>query len=145
MSEILESISLTAAKNHQEMLESLDKLYQVAKPDAVFSEPMEVDDQVVFTASEINLGVGVGFGFGGGPRPGPQKREAVEGASSEDPGMGGGGGGGGGASGRPVAVISVSDQGVEVEPIIDFTKVILAFLTTIGSMLVMFSQIKKKA
>jgi uncharacterized spore protein YtfJ len=57
---------------------------------------------------------------------------------------GGGGGGGGTSSGRPVAVISVGPDGVEVEPIVDVTKIGLALLTTIGSMGLMFLKMKKK-
>jgi uncharacterized spore protein YtfJ len=61
----------------------------------------------------------------------------------EETGMGGGGGGGGGASGRPIAVVTIREDGVVVEPILDTTKIALAFLTTIGSMIFMLSKMKK--
>ena len=145
MSEMLENISVNAAKNNQEMMEMIERLYQVARPEAVFGEPLEVGEQVVLTASEVNLGLGVGFGIGGGPRPGLQRKKAsqAENDDPETPGMGGGGGGGGGAQGRPVAVISVDEAGVEVEPILDMTKIMLAFFTALGTMFMMFSQMKK--
>jgi uncharacterized spore protein YtfJ len=66
-------------------------------------------------------------------------------AEGEDAGMGGGGGGGGGASGRPVAVISVSEDGVQVEPVVDATKIALAFFTTLGSMFFMLTKMRKAA
>ena len=89
----------------------------------------------------------------------PRERVALEGAEAgdeevegvEDPdvgqesGMGGGGGGGGGASGRPVAVISVGEDGVEVEPVVDATKIALAFFTALGSMFFMLVKMRKAA
>ncbi len=66
-------------------------------------------------------------------------------ASGEDAGMGGGGGGGGGASGRPIAVISVGEDGVEVEPVVDATKIVLAFFTALGSMAFMLMKMRKAA
>ncbi len=63
----------------------------------------------------------------------------------EDAGMGGGGGGGGGAGGRPIAVISISEDGVEVEPVVDATKIALAFFTTLGSMFFMLTKMRKAA
>ena len=47
----------------------------------------------------------------------------------------GGSGGGGGSSGRPVAVIVVGPDGVEVKPIFDVTKFGLAVLTAWAVML----------
>ena len=52
----------------------------------------------------------------------------------EGVGLGGGGGGGGAAMARPVAVISVGPNGVQVEPVVDPTKIAIAFFTTLGSM-----------
>lgn len=64
-----------------------------------------------------------GFGIGGG--------EGGEPGGST--GFGAGGGGGGASQGRPVAVVRVSPDGVEVKPVIDFTKVgITALLSAIG-------------
>ena len=146
MSEMMENISVRASKNHQHTMEMMEKLFEVAKPQAVFGEPLEVGEQVVLTASEVNLGMGVGYGIGGGPRPSPRGKKVSqeEETSAAAPGMGGGGGGGGGAQGRPVAVITIDETGVEVEPILDLTKIMLAFFTAIGSMFMMFSQMKKK-
>jgi uncharacterized spore protein YtfJ len=60
-------------------------------------------------------------------------------------GIGGGGGGGGAAGGRPVAVIIIDQEGVRVEPVVDVTKVALAFFTMLGSVFVMGAKIRKAA
>jgi uncharacterized spore protein YtfJ len=132
----------------------------------VFSEPTEVEGRTIITASEVTAGLGVGFGFGGGTTPGQVRMEKRRQAKSsgphgrvdleepipaddegdgEDAGMGGGGGGGGGASGRPVAVISVTEDGVQVEPVVDATKIALAFATALGSMFFMLTKMRKAA
>lgn len=123
----------------------------------------------------VGLGVGFGFGGGtaaseeaGGKEAHKHRRGKVlasdervqlEGAgeaaaegegegpgeSDEAAGMGGGGGGGGGASGRPVAVISIGEDGVQVEPVVDATKVALAFFTALGSMFFMLMKMRGAA
>ena len=55
----------------------------------------------------------------------------------------GGGGGGGFSMARPVAVISVGPEGVRVEPIVDVTKLGLAFLTLLGSMLMTWRKMRR--
>lgn len=85
---------------------SLERLFGVAQPNAVFSEPQRVGaDLVVMAAAWERIG---GFGFGGGRGPAGEE--------------GGGGGGGGTANGRPVAVIRISADGVTVKPVVDITR-----------------------
>ncbi len=60
-------------------------------------------------------------------------------------GAGGGGGGGAGAMARPIAAIIIEPEGVRVEPIVDVTKVVLAFFTMFGSLWVMLGQMRKAA
>ena len=176
-------LTAVSVETQEQAVELIEKLYVVAQPGAVFSEPMELEGRTVITAAEVNVGLGVGFGFGGGSTPGdedkpkkghesghvkssdPHERvtlaggERTEGVSGQaeastqveeqdagkDVGMGGGGGGGGGASGRPIAVISVTEEGVEVEPVVDVTKIALAFFTALGSMFFMLTKMKKAA
>jgi hypothetical protein len=40
-------------------------------------------------------------------------------------------------------VISVGPEGVQVEPVVDPTKIALAFFTTLGSMFFMLSKMRK--
>ncbi|MCZ6567277.1 MAG: hypothetical protein O6923_03150 [Actinobacteria bacterium] len=95
--------------------EALTAVFGEAAPGTVFSEPIQVGDDVVVTA--VAWERAGGFGFGGG-----------EGTNDDDSGHGGGGGGGGASQGRPVAVIRITPAGVEVKPVIDFTKIGLTLL-----------------
>lgn len=177
MGKTLDQLTVTSVENQEQAIGLIEKLLTVARPDAVFGEPVTVDGRTLITASEVNVGLGIGFGFGGGATPSgfgegavsgeghrdrgatSEERVVLEGAEagdqeadSEEPdetgaevGMGGGGGGGGGASGRPVAVISVGEDGVRVEPVVDVTKIAIAFFTAFGSMVFMLAKMRKMA
>ncbi|MGD9029920.1 MAG: spore germination protein GerW family protein [Anaerolineae bacterium] len=166
MSKAFDQLTATSVENQEQSIALLEKLVAVAKPDSVFGEPTRVEGRTIITASEVNVGLGVGFGFGGGTTPSRADREKRHRVRSSDPharveleeavpeetetegedaGMGGGGGGGGGASGRPVAVISIAEDGVRVEPVVDATKIGLAFFTALGSMFFMLMKMRKAA
>jgi uncharacterized spore protein YtfJ len=161
-----DQLTATSVENQEQSIALLEKLIRVARPESVFGPPTEVQGRTIITASEVNVGLGVGFGFGGGTSPAeakqerrrrprssdPHERVDLEDAGPEEPetegedaGMGGGGGGGGGASGRPVAVISIGEDGVQVEPVVDATKIGLAFFTALGSMFFMLMNMRKAA
>ena len=98
-------------------VEALATLLGDASPGSVFSEPVAVGNDLVITAAAWDRGGGFGFGGGG---------DAAQGA-------GFGSGGGGGAQGRPVAVIRVGPNGIDVRPVIDLTKIGLTlFLAALG-------------
>jgi len=146
MSEKYDNFVVSMAKNQEEVREMVEKLYTVAQPGAVYSEPVESGELKVITAAEVSVGLGFGYGGGFGPSEsaGEHKgEEKAEAPAESDLGAGVGGGGGGGASGRPVAVISIGPEGVDVEPVVDVTKVALAFFTALGSMFIMFSKMRK--
>lgn len=177
MGKTLDQLTVTSVENQEQAIGLIEKLLTVARPDAVFGDPITVDGRTLITASEVNVGLGVGFGFGGGTTPSgfgegarsrqgrrdqgatSHERVVLEGAEAgaeqaeSEPsnetgvevGMGGGGGGGGGASGRPVAVISVGEDGVRVEPVVDVTKIAIAFFTAFGSMAFMLAKMRKMA
>ena len=129
-----------AIEDWDQGLELMERLVSVAEPSAVFAEPIQAGERTIITASEASIGLGFGYGFGGGSAP----ELDVEGAEQpEGSGYGGGGGGGGGGSARPVAAIIVEPQGVRIEPIVDVTKLGLAFFTTLASMFVMAGKIRK--
>ena len=119
--------------------EVLDKLMAVAQADKAFGAPVVAGEYTVITAAEVTTGLGFGFGVGAGSDKQPDEEPEEESAN----GGGGGGGGGGGSGSRPVAVISIGPNGVEIQPIVDVTKIGLAFLTAIGSMLVMRGRMNK--
>ena len=129
-------------ENETRSKELLGRLVDAARPEAVFSKPIKVGDTQVITASEVQVGLGYIHGIGSGPEILTNlPDENIE--ESEATGMGGGGGGGGAASGRPVAVITIREDGVSVEPVLDRTKVTLAFFTMLGSIFFLGSQIRK--
>ena len=146
MSKRLDDIAVMAVKTQEQSKEVVEKLFDVAQPEAVYSQPVTAGDYTVITASEVSVGMGFGYGIGGGTAseegetPSTDELEAEAGEAS---GFGGGGGGGGFSMGRPVAVISVGPGGVHVEPVRDVTKIGLALLTTAGAMLMMLSRMRR--
>jgi uncharacterized spore protein YtfJ len=101
--------------------DALTGLFGEASPRALFSEPVARGDDLIVTAVAWERAGGFGFGAGQGQGQG------------EESGSGEGGGGGGFSQGRPVAVIRVTPTGVEVAPVIDFTKIgITLLLASIG-------------
>ena len=98
-------------------------------------------------AAEVGVAMGVGYGGGGGAAPATADSAASgeEGGSEESIGAGGVGGGGGSATARPVAVITIGPAGVNVEPIIDPTKLGLALFTAIGGVFVAAARMRKFA
>ncbi|MCZ7670108.1 MAG: hypothetical protein M5U34_24495 [Chloroflexi bacterium] len=75
---------------------------------------------------------------------GVDNSEGVEEKSSGGSyGSGGGGGGGGSIMARPVAVISIGPKGVRVEPIMDPTKIVIAFFTTMAAVFISLRRIRK--
>jgi uncharacterized spore protein YtfJ len=158
MSELLDKLGITIHQTQEQSMNLLDKLIATARPDAVFGPPVTSGDYAVITASEVSCGLGIGFGGGGGgddddlasphdstlpetdPDSGQKSRHDVA-----PPGVGVGGGGGGFSTARPVAAISVGPDGVHVEPIVDATKVALAFFTTLGAMAMMWSNMQRRS
>ncbi len=139
----------SASESWDQAAKTVEKLFDVAQPGAVFSEPLTSDGRTIITASEVMVGMGVGYGAGGGSSAGMKKdeEEAEEGEASvpAGEGFGGGGGGGGYSAGRPVAAIIIDAEGVRVEPIVDVTKVALAFFTMLGSVFFMLTKMNRAA
>jgi len=122
------------------------RLSDAAQPSAVFGEPVTSGDRTVITACEVTMGLGFGYGMGsagGKPSGGEGGESEEEGAGPSRPAMSGGGGGGGNATARPVAVIHVGPEGVDVEPVVDVTKISLAFFTMLGSIFLMARKMRK--
>lgn len=115
-----------------EAMMTLAKLFDVYQPGVIFSEPTIVGDQAVITASEVYVAMGLGFGHGAGD---------AEGARGE----GGGGGGGGASGGRPTAAIIIGPTGVRVEPIVDVTKITLAFITMVGALFMAWRAMRRQS
>lgn len=119
-----------SVKNNEEVNRLTERLLEITEPGAIFSKPVKSGDYTMITASELSVGLGSGYGYG----------EKTQGQPDSS---GGGGGGGGVSAGRPVAVVSVGPDGVQVHPIIDRTKLGIALLSTVGSMLLAIARMKK--
>lgn len=135
MSEGANGFFFSKMEDDKEAYDLLDRLVAVADTKSVYGEPVQAGERIIITASEVSVGMGFGFGRGGGA--GQSASEPVEAQPDSGYGFGGGGGGGGFSAARPVAVISVGPDGIRVEPIVDPTKIALAFFTMLGSVLVM--------
>jgi uncharacterized spore protein YtfJ len=146
MSEDMDKVVAAAEKSQKWAAEVVQKLFDVAQPSSVYAEPVTAGERTVITASEVSVGMGFGIGMGGGegrglPTGGPDEEETELGG--EGTGMGGGGGGGGASLARPVAVISIGPEGVQVEPVVDPTKIAIAMFTTLGTMFFMLSRMRR--
>jgi len=142
MSEDLTKFALESVPNQKAANELMGKLFDITKPEAIYSKPVQQGEYTIITASELTAGLGVGYGGGGGSgSPAKQKNEET----TTNVGYGGGGGGGGGTLARPVAVISIGPDGVNVEPIVDVTKIAIALFTAFGAMWVAMGKMRRAA
>jgi uncharacterized spore protein YtfJ len=129
-------IFIESVANQEKANEIVGRLFETARPEGAFSQPVTQGEYTVITAAEVSVSMGLGYGGGG-------SIETVEGEGSPGHGFGGGGGGGGVTTSRPIAAIEIGPQGVVVEPIIDVTKIVLAFFTALGAMGVMLTKINR--
>jgi len=141
MSNESNQVLASAVKSQEQSAEVMEKLFAVAQPGAVYSEPVTSGEFTVITASEVTVAAGFGYGIGSGTSSEPAEGEAATGEEAR--GLGGGGGGGGVSAGRPVATISIGPAGVRVDPVVDVTKIGLAFFTTLGAMLMMLGRMRR--
>lgn len=118
---------------------------------AVYGRAVKQGDTIIIPTAEVLAGFGFGYGAGSGSgvykdedeeTPGDEPAESED-APNKGSGAGGGGGGGGRTLARPVAVVVASPEGVWVEPIIDWTKIGLAALTTFGFMIGTLARMRK--
>ena len=141
MSDWLDKMGVSILKNQENAQEILEKFIETARPTSVFAPPVTAGEYTVITASEVYAGMGIGFGGGGGSGPAASEEPSDDQPPGEQPatemeevdqlapgsGVGYGGGGGGMTMGRPVAAITIGPDGVSVEPIVDATKIAIAF------------------
>jgi uncharacterized spore protein YtfJ len=134
-----------ALDNWNQGIGLVEKLFSVARPGTVFSEPVTVGEHTVITASEVGVAMGFGYGAGGGGSSDDDEDETEAQGAEPERGLGGGGGGGGASSGRPVAAISIGPEGVRVDPVVDITKVGLAFVAALGALFLMLGKMRQIA
>lgn len=131
MNETIDELMKKVEQESQSRAQTLERLVASADASKVFSPPVTSGEYTVITAAEVagGGGFGSGMGFGSSRNRGAassEKQEVTqEGATGEaiPEGAGGGGGGGGGSTARPVAVIVIGPEGVDVRPIVDLRRV----------------------
>lgn len=127
-------------KESQLRADTMERLLSAADSAKVFGPAVVSGESTVITAAEVaaggGFGSGMGFGLPHGRKGAPQAEKGE--ASEEMPaGAGGGGGGGGGSMGRPVAVITVSPDGIRVKPVLDVTKISLTAMAAVLSLAIL--------
>ncbi len=141
MSDELNKLVLNSMPDQNQASQIISQLFTVARPEAVFSEPVVSGEYTVITASEVSVTMGVGFGGGGSLKPEESDSSAAAAPNLSE--LGSGGGGGGFSLGRPVAVVSIGPAGVRVEPVVDVTKIGLAFITALGALFMMLGKMRR--
>lgn len=132
-----------ADQAHKGAAKVLAKLISVASADRVYSEPVVAGDKTIITAAEIRTGMGFGYGLAGVAAPaGRMTVWPAEHRHRDGRGPRGGGGGGGQAVARPVAVVTIDSDGVDVQPILDRTRIILTALTALGAIGLMLIKLR---
>lgn len=112
---------------------TMDRFLSAANVEAVYGSPIREGENIIVPAAEVLSVAGFGYGSGSGSQDTDE---------NENTGRGEGGGGGGRVFSRPVAAIVISPAGVRVEPIVDVTKIALAFFTTLGFMATMIARMR---
>ncbi len=143
---------------------TMERYLEIASVKSVYNSPVQHGENMIIPAAEVLGAMGFGMGAGMGVGEYSDKKDGVEkGEGAEDKekpaetsksgpdekaeGGGSGGGGGGGGGGyvfaRPVAVIVSGPDGVRVEPVVDSTKIALAFFTALGFMVGMAARMRR--
>ena len=95
-----------------------------ARAGLAYGEPRVVGDRTI-----IPIGaVGYGFGLGGGGGTTLDK--------AGNPATGSGGGGGGGVLVQPFALIEITGERIRLRPVLDWTRIIVALIVTVGPFVV---------
>jgi uncharacterized spore protein YtfJ len=141
MNEIKDEVFVQAVQTPTEGMALLSKLTEAASPHAVYGQPVQQGETTVITANAMSVGLGfglVGFVLG-------RKESGQEENQQERNEVNGGGGGGGFTRARPVAVISIRPEAIEVKPVIDVTQICLAFFSAFAAIFIASQKIKKMA
>jgi uncharacterized spore protein YtfJ len=147
MNEGVDDLLENVRKESEARSQALQRLWSAGDASAVFGQPVSSGDYMVIPVADVTAGGGFGSGMGFsalGRRRGKTNSESSEGSAAAIgegaeasgqalEGAGGGGGGGGGAMARPVAVIVLGPDGVNIKPVVDVTKVTLTALGAFGA------------
>jgi uncharacterized spore protein YtfJ len=128
----------------EDIFDAIEDLRDKASVSAVYGEPVAVGEKTIIAVADIKYGFGVGYSEGpatndegGELAAGDQGADADEGSMDDVRGHrymrrqhGQGGGAGGAVAARPVAVLEISDESVEVKPVMDEGRIAMAAFFT---------------
>lgn len=120
--------------NSETLEQTMSRLVNIARTDAVFGQPVQRDGVTIIPCSEIALGLGLGAGSA------PRQHVNAE-QKQEGEGMGGGGG----VRERPVAVIVMTPDGVRVRPIPNVTRIAVSLCTAAACVFLWLARRNQKA
>jgi uncharacterized spore protein YtfJ len=106
--------------NLENIFEAIEQMRDKASVSAVYGQAVQVGNRTIIPIADIKYGFG--FGYGEGRPAGQQAEEEAEGGQ--------GGGAGGGIAARPVAVLEITDEAVQVKPVMDESRIALAGIFT---------------
>ena len=106
---------------------TVGRIPSIATAEAVVGPVREENGRIAIPLASVAAGFGLGLGAGheGGDAADPDDASAPRGA-------GGGGGGGGGAKARPVAVVELTEDDLQVHQVVDSTRIAVASLALAG-------------
>ncbi len=108
--------------------ETIERFLSTANVDHVYGQAVQSGESTVIPTAEVFSMMGFGEGHGTGP---------------EGKGGGSGSGGFGRTFSRPVAVVVARQGDVDIRPVYDFTKIILAVVTTWGFMVMTLARMSR--
>lgn len=120
--------------NSQTLEQTMSRLVNIARTDAVFGQPVQRDGVTIIPCSEVALGLGLGGGSAPRSDTGAEQKQEGEGI-----------GGGGGVRERPVAVIVVTTDGVRVRPIPNVTRIAVSLCTAAACAFLWLARRNQKA
>ncbi len=105
----------------EEMVRRIGTIQDEVGASVCFGSPVERDGHTLIPVARVSFGYGMGFGGGSGTDD-----DNSSNGKGPSAGEGGGGGCGGGGSSTPVAVIDITNSGVDIQPITDSTRIALS-------------------
>jgi uncharacterized spore protein YtfJ len=99
---------------------TFERAQNKAVVNSVYGEPIPYGNAIVIPVASVSQVFGVGLGVGAGPN------------ADSSAGEGAGGGGTGRVTARPVAMAEITSDGVDVHPIIDENRALVASLLFAG-------------
>jgi uncharacterized spore protein YtfJ len=104
----------------EDIFQAFEEMRDKASVSAIYGDPMEVGEKTIIPVADIKYGFGLGYGEG----------PARSGGDEEMPASGQSGGAGGGVAARPVAILEITADSINVKPVMDEGRIALVGILT---------------